>query len=86
MVSDLICRIWNMVEEKNSQKKYKKKTNAAYCIKRRRRFKKMTKKRFQIVWVADIVCPAAVGIFADKNADCGGQRRRYKHNGSNRMV
>ena len=71
---------------KKSTKKYKKKTNAAYYIKRRWRIKKMTKKRFQIVLVADIVCPAAVGIFANKNANCGGQRRRYKHNGSDRMV
>lgn len=36
MVSDLICRIWNMVEEKNPQKKYKKKTNAAYCINKKK--------------------------------------------------
>ena len=48
MVSDLICQIWNMVEEKKSAKKYKKKINAAYCIKRRRRFKKMTKKDFKL--------------------------------------
>lgn len=33
---------------KKSAKKYKKKINAAYCIKRRRRFKKMTKKDFKL--------------------------------------
>lgn len=33
---------------KKSAKKYKKKTNAAYCIKRRRRIKKMTKKDFKL--------------------------------------
>jgi len=35
---------------KKSAKKYKKKTNAVYCIKRRRRFKKMTKKDFKLYW------------------------------------
>lgn len=57
---------------KKSAKKYKKKTNAAYCRKRKRRVKKMTKKRFQTVRVSYTVYPAAVGVPADKNADCGG--------------
>lgn len=32
----------------------------------------MTKKRFQTVRVSYTVYPAAVGVPADKNADCGG--------------
>jgi len=35
---------------KKSTKKYKKKTNAAYYIKRRWRIKKMTKKDFKLYW------------------------------------